>query len=326
MLKAAVIGLGKIGQVYDYDCLDGAKVYTHAAAYHLHPAFELIGGVDPDEHCRKLFEKKFGKPAFRSIDELYKLLKPDVVSLCVPTPFHAEVFNQIMCHAPCAVLCEKPIANFYEEGRAMRALAAKQGCVLLVNYMRRFDAGVLELKARIERRDFGEIYKGTVEYSRGVLNNGSHFIDLLSFLLGAVSDVQVLRAGRDALVGDCEPDVRIRVGGADIYFLAGREEDFNIAEVRLTGTRGMIEYKKSGEEIVAHKVMVDPDLPSRTILDPSGEVIPSDMSRYQYFVVDALFKALSEGKGLNSNADTALETLAVVEKIRELRKGFKNEK
>jgi len=74
-----------------------------------------------------------------------------------------------------------------------------------------------------------EIYKGVVWYGKGMRNNGSHFVDLMRFLLGEASDPRLLCEGRAWNGTDPEPDVKARFGGADVHFLAAREECFTIA-------------------------------------------------------------------------------------------------
>jgi len=91
--ESAVIGLGKIGMGFDYYCSDRSVTLTHASAYTQHPNFKLLCGVDPDCLRRKAFTKKFKLPAYGSVAEMFDTHQPEVVSLCVPTRYHFEVFN-----------------------------------------------------------------------------------------------------------------------------------------------------------------------------------------------------------------------------------------
>ena len=113
---SAVLGLGAIGQEYDYDEVGGSKVLTHASGYANHPSFDLVAGVDPDCKRRKKFEKKFKRPSFQSVDELFKNCSPEVLSICTPTPLHFSVFKEALSCSPKAVVCEKPLAQTPGEG------------------------------------------------------------------------------------------------------------------------------------------------------------------------------------------------------------------
>lgn len=314
MFTAAVVGLGNIGQGFDYDLTDASRVLTHASGFLHHPGFRLVAGVDPDPGAREKFERKFHQPAFGSVAELYRQLAPDVVSLGVPTALHFTVFQEVISHSPKAILCEKPLAQTLAEAEKIRDMARRAGCLLLVNYLRRFEPGVLELKKRIEQKECGEIYKGTLWYAKGILNNGSHYLDLLRYLLGEVEDLVLLDPGRPGLA-DPEPDLKITFAGTPVYFLAGREECYSIKELELYGTLGQIKYSQAGEVIVIRKTRSSPIFSGYRILEEQGQPIIADLPRYQLHVLEALYQALLTGSALNSDGDTALETMAVAERI-----------
>jgi predicted dehydrogenase len=315
MFSAAVVGLGNIGLRYDYDETDASRVLTHSSAFYNHRHFDLVAGVDPSPAARKKFEDKFNKPTFATVVDLYGRMAPDVLAIGVPTPLHSSVFEEIIRHSPKAILCEKPIASTLVEGKKMCEIAQAAHCTLLVNYMRRFEPGVIELKKRIKKMELGDIYKGVLWYSKGILNNGSHFVDLLIFLLGNVKDIALLDPGRKHMPHDPEPDLKIKFGDVDIYFLAGREENFSVKELELMGTSGSINYFRGGEDIVLRKTCPHDLFPTYMVLEKEGMNISTDLRRYQLHVLDALYETLTTGAALNSDGQTALETMAVVEKI-----------
>ncbi len=76
---------------------------------------------------------------------------------------------------------------------------------------------------------------------QGDCTNGSHFVDLLAFLFGPASDVQRILPGR-SLGFDVEPDVRVRFGPVDVYFLAAREECFSMRELQLISDTCELRY------------------------------------------------------------------------------------
>jgi len=314
VFSAAIIGLGQIGLEYDYQATDDQVMVTHASGFAGHSGFALAGGVDSDPVQRERFERKYGCPAYATLDQLLAHVSPEVFSLAVPTALHHRAFTELLEAGPRGILCEKPIASTVADAEEMLALARSRGCAVLVNYMRRFEPGVLLLREAIRRGDFGEIYKGSVWYSKGFLNNGSHFIDLLRFLLGEVSDFHLVSAGAGAIPGDPEPDVMLRFGAAEIYFLSGRESCFSLAEVELVGTKGRLLYAGGGASIECRFREPDPDYPGYFGLG-AAQRIPSDLPRYQWHVLEALHGHLCQGTPLNSDAASALETLKVVERI-----------
>ncbi|MDD5171011.1 MAG: Gfo/Idh/MocA family oxidoreductase, partial [Syntrophales bacterium] len=249
-LTAAVIGLGRIGQGYDYDQQSDQVIVTHAAAYAKHPGYQLVAAVDPDPSQRSRFESKFDRPAYADLNSMMNHQQPDVLSLAVPAESHPAVFKDMIRYHPRAILCEKPIALTSEEGRQMQFLAEKKGFTLVVNYMRRFEPGAVALGRIVRTKEIGTIFKGVAWYSKGLYNNGSHFIDLLRFWLGEVTCVEVMRRGRLWNETDPEPDVCLHFDGIPVYLLAGREEHFSIGGIDLYATAGMVQYADSGHRIV----------------------------------------------------------------------------
>jgi predicted dehydrogenase len=312
---AAVVGLGNMGQGFDYDCPDPSRTLTHAAAFHYHSGFELVGGVDPDAAARQRFSAKFGKAAFASVQELWSAVSPDVVALCVPTPLHSRVFHEIVAHGPKGIICEKPLAVAQAEGEAMVAAAAAAGSILVVNYIRRFEPGVLELRRRISSGEFGTFYKGVQWYSKGILTNGSHFVDLLSFLFGPATRIQVLQRGRAYSDFDCEPDALVRFGDVTICFLAAREECFSMRDLYLISDKGEVYCATSGEVIEWRSKRPHPIVPGYAILAEVPERIQTDMRRYQWHVAQALLDALTTGTVACSTGLTALRTMATVQQL-----------
>lgn len=312
---AAVIGLGRIGQGYDYDRCDDTIVATHASAYVRHTGFELLAAVDPDPLQREKFTAKFQRPAYADLPLLMAKHKPEVFSIAVPADRHLSVFQDIIRYKPVAVVCEKPIAVSVVDARLMQAIAEHHQCTLAVNYMRRFEPGSIALRRIIRSGEMGECFKGVVWYSKGFLNNGSHFIDLLRFWLGDVTHVDVTKEGRKWDGLDPEPDVCIHFNEIPVYFLAGRAECFSIGEINLFASKGTIRYAESGNRIELHRTRPDPVFEEYTTLSPDKEIIATDLKRYQWHVLDGLYRHLTGGAVLNSTGDSATETLEVVELV-----------
>jgi predicted dehydrogenase len=311
---AAVVGLGRIGQEYDYDRAAEACVLTHASAFATHEGFELVAGVDPDVRQRERFERKFRRAAFGDVEALLCRQRPDVFAIAVPTRLHCSVFEMIVQARPRAVICEKPMTACVQDARRMVALAEDSSCALLVNYFRRFEPGVLALRRAIHQGDLGEIYKGTVWYTKGWLVNAAHFVDLSRFLLGEAKEVAVLDPGPRLTGDDPEPDVRIRFADTAMYFLCGREECASMAELELIGTRGRVRYEQGGARIEVQLSQPDPLFPGYRTFAGTGTV-PTDLNRYQWHVLESLHRHLTAGAELNADGRSSVETLEVIERV-----------
>ena len=312
-LTSVVIGLGQIGQGYDYNNNDESIILTHASAFHFHPEFELIAGVDPDANKRQQFEKKFSVPAYPGLDDLQKRHEPEIISLAVPTDLHYSIFGDALSLCPKAILCEKPIAIQVAEAEQMVALAEDSNCAVIVNYLRRFNPAINTLKKHIKSKKLGDIYKGTAWYTKGIVDNGSHFIDLFIFLLGEVQEIQILKHGRKWHSRDPEPDVLIRFGQTDIYMLAGREEHCCMGQFELLGTKGKIQFEDD-QPIKIRYAEDDPIYPGYKNLGIEEE-IENPSNRNIWFTLENLAEHLNRGSRLKSTVESSTNTLRVVERI-----------
>ncbi len=316
--SAAVAGLGNIGLRYDLGETDNGRVVSHARAFAVHPGYSLVGGIDSDETGRSLLEQYYNVPAFPDLDTMLSAgIRPEVWSIAVPTPLHFTFFQDIIGLTPIAVLCEKPLAESVADGERMVVAAAESGCALAVNYMRRFEPGVLALRRMIAEGMLGEIYKGSAWYSKGLLNNGSHVIDLLAFLLGDAGPVQVINAGRNWDGRDPEPDVCMTFGAARVFLLAAREESFSHIGFELVGTGGTVRYIDGGHRIELRRTLPEPALPGYRILGSEVDVVPTELKRYQWHAVDALHLHIEQGNPLHSSGASALETLRTIDRVRD---------
>lgn len=311
--SAVVVGLGSIGQGYDYDT--EGLILTHARAFARHPGFELLAGVDPNAYQRERFEQQYHLPAYPDCAALLAAVNPEVMALSVPTSLHAATLMQVLAAHPKAVLCEKPLAQTLTDAQRMVAAAATAGCTLAVNYVRRFDPGVQELKHAIDARQYGEIYKGVAWYSKGLRNNGTHLVDLLRYLLGEANGYALIELGRKWQQLDPEPDFRIRFGATEVYFLSARGECFSHFHIELLATGGRLVYADGGSDIRARRVCNDPVFSGYRQLDPQNFRFCADMGRYQWHALESLYQHLNNGTALASDGVSALATQELVENI-----------
>lgn len=306
-LSAAVVGLGKMG-LRAGGASDDRAVVTHAAAYAAHPGFDLVGAVDIDPVARAGFEARYRQPAFASIPELRDALWPEVVAIAVPTPLHEPTLREVLADAPRAVVCEKPLAETLLKAERMVQAAEDAHCALAVNYMRRFEPGTQRVRSLLARDAIGELLRGSAWYLYDLVETGSHYVDLLTFLLGAPSAIERLGAR-----GDPAPPVLLRYGDVPIYLLPS--ERGSASELELRGTEGQIRYLQGGRQISLHRTTRPASDPSTRMYDLVGEDIPSDLSRFQLHVVDAVHKHLQQGIPLPSDGHSALMTLELCEEV-----------
>ena len=164
-----IIGLGQIGMASDLKLEDKHHVYTHARAFAKHPAFTLLGGVDACPERRNEFWTHYNQPAFTNVVEGMASCKPDVVVIAVPTDDHALVLQEVLeVGVPQVILCEKPLAYELSVAKEMVERCKRKNCQLFVNYVRRADPAVRQIKLWIEHGQIATPLKGTFWYTKGL--------------------------------------------------------------------------------------------------------------------------------------------------------------
>lgn len=289
---AAIVGLGRIGMLYDRHLPASSHVLSHARAFAEHPDFALVGAADLDPPLREDFSRLYGAPAYPSVGELVAAAKPDVLVIASPTKTHARVLQEALDrHAPRLVLCEKPLAYDAAEAQAMIDTCERRGVLLFVNFIRRADPGVREIASRIASGKIAAPFKSAVWYSKGLLHNGSHLVDLMSFWFGPIRDVRLVQSGRTLADGDAEPDFLATFDQGSAMFCAAWEEHFSHYTLDLVAASGRLRYEQGGE-LLWQRAETHPTLDGYRRLAPEPEIIGNDMNRYQDHVAEQLGLAL----------------------------------
>ena len=124
-VRAGVVGVGNMGRHH-------ARVYAELASV------ELVGVCDQDRDRAAEVAARHGTAA---LDRTTLLERADVVSVVVPTPFHAEVADEAIA-AGVDVLVEKPFVADPEEGRRLAESARRAGVTIQVGHVERFNPAV----------------------------------------------------------------------------------------------------------------------------------------------------------------------------------------
>lgn len=303
-----IVGLGKIGLGYDISDPSDENIRTHARAFHLHQKFILVAGVDPSLQARELFEENYECKAYSDLRSALHELKPDVVVVATPTEQHLTDIEMIVAvSSPKAILCEKPLSYNGDDGKKILDLCNAKNIDVYVNYIRRADPAVIEIKARLEAREIETPLKGVAWYSKGLLHNGSHFVDLLTYWLGDTLSIAVLDQGEPLGFGDFQTDVIIEFEGGSIVFLATDDTSFPHSAIELISPSGRLNYGQGGLSIIWHSAMNDDA--------QRGEVIQSELSKYQLHAADHLANALENKPNNLCSGQQALKTVACICKI-----------
>ena len=314
-LRGLVIGLGNVGLDYDLVHDSADYVLTHSNALHVHPYFDLVGGCDINDAQNVKFYDKYKKPSFSTIKEALIKTKPDIVCVSVPTKNHHAVINEVFKIAkPKIILCEKPISDSLENGIRIKELCDENKCKLFINFMRKSDVGSIEVKKRIDNGEIISPMKGVCWYSKGLLNNGSHFINLLEFWLGEAESYKIINKGIKDISGDSEPDVKINFKHGEIFFLSKKEDLFSFYTMELIASNGRLKYEMNGSVSWQSKVK-DDIFQKYTILDKNKSKIEDKMNYSQYYVLNEIKKNNENKKSVLCDSEEALRNLDFLNNI-----------
>jgi predicted dehydrogenase len=117
---------------------------------------ELLGVTDDDPLRGQRIAAENHARYFHSYEDLFEA-KPDGVIICTENNRHRPLVEMAASRGV-HVLCEKPIATTLEDARAIVDVCEKTGVLLMTAFPMRFSAPLLEIKAGLDRGDFGDIY------------------------------------------------------------------------------------------------------------------------------------------------------------------------
>ncbi len=249
--RAAVVGCGRIGVTMEEDQRRLSPA-THAGAYRACPRTELVAVVDVDAervaHATRSFS---GVRGFTSVEAMLDAVHPEIVSVATPAGQHRAGVEACARRGVRAVICEKPIAESLDDGRAMIEACAAGGTLLLIDHMRRFDPLLRGLRDEIVAGALGDVTQATAYYTAGVFNSGTHMVDLMRFFLGDVSWVlAVENSTASHPPGDFSADAILGfTSGARGVLQVQEVKDYSIFTLRLHGRSGAAVIDRFGFEV-----------------------------------------------------------------------------
>jgi predicted dehydrogenase len=318
-LDALIVGCGNIAGRFDAARGDAAAFpLTHAGAYTADSRFRLAACVEPDVARRREFMDRWRVSAgYGSIDEAARARERfDVVSICSPTPSHESDLAAALKLAPRVIFCEKPVSTAAASTQRLVLACKDAGVQLAVNYTRRWDPSVADLRKGIEEGRWGRLRCVVGYYNKGLLNNGSHMLDLLCLLLGPL---RVLHVGRP--VNDFSPDDPTlpvwleATGEVPVHIVCGHAEDFALFELQFTFSDALVAMEEGGMYWRERKTVPSSEfagyrVPGEGMRRAGG--YPQAMLRS----IDNIFAAVRHGQPLASDGDSALAAQRLCEVIR----------
>ncbi len=204
-IRFAVVGCGRISR-------------NHLAAIRAHAAdAELTAVCDIDGAALQAAQRETDARPFSSLPSLLEGSDADAVVLATPSGLHASQAIAV-ARSGRHVITEKPMATRWHDGLRMVEVCDAAAVRLFVVKQNRHNATIRLLKRAVESHRFGRIFsvninvfwnrpqsyydsgawRGTWEFDGGALmNQASHYIDLLDWLIGPIESVHAFTATLD---------------------------------------------------------------------------------------------------------------------------------
>jgi UDP-N-acetyl-2-amino-2-deoxyglucuronate dehydrogenase len=201
-LRFALVGCGRIAQRH------------FAALKQHHERTELVAVCDNQAQALAAAVATTGATGYASLDELLVRCDADAVVLATPSGLHSRQAIKV-AQSGRHVVSEKPMATKWEEGVAMVRACRDAGVKLFVVKQNRLNATLQLVKSAIDQGRFGRMalvnvnvfwsrpqsyydaapWRGRWDLDGGAfMNQASHYVDLVDWLVGPVDNVHAYTA------------------------------------------------------------------------------------------------------------------------------------
>jgi UDP-N-acetyl-2-amino-2-deoxyglucuronate dehydrogenase len=211
-LRIGLVGCGRISK-------------NHFLSFDKHSEdIQLVAVCDIDQTVLMQHSRERGVPGYLRMEDMLKAEALDLVALCTPSGLHPEQAILAARHGV-HVVTEKPMATRWNDGIRMVRACDEAGVRLFVVKQNRRNTTLQLLKRAVSEKRFGKIHlvqlnvfwtrpqsyydqgngwRGTWEFDGGAfMNQASHYVDLLEWLVGPVEKVQAMTSTtRDIEVED----------------------------------------------------------------------------------------------------------------------------
>lgn len=200
-IRVALVGCGRISR-------------NHFDAIEKIADLQLAAVCDVNGERAREAGARYGVPGFESYDEMLASVQCDAVAVCTPSGLHPK-HGIAAARAGKHVICEKPMAISLEGADALVRECDAAGVHLFVVKQNRLNPSIQLLRRAIDGGRFGRIYlanttvrwtrpqeyydqapwRGTWEFDGGaIMNQASHYVDLVQWLVGPVESVMAKTA------------------------------------------------------------------------------------------------------------------------------------
>ena len=269
-VRVALVGCGRISR-------------NHVEALERIEGFELVSVADSELARAEAVAAERAIPAFSTLEAMLDAVPSDLVSICTPSGLHPPLGVRA-ARAGRHVLTEKPMAISLATADELVQACDDAGVHLFVVKQNRLNPAIQLLRHAIDKGRFGRIYsanvtvrwtrpqeyydaepwRGTWEFDGGaIMNQASHYVDLLQWLVGPVESVMAktaTQARRIEAEDSGVASVKFRSGALGVIEVSVLTYPRNLeGSITILGERGTVKIGGTAVNKVEHWQFADYD-------------------------------------------------------------------
>ena len=301
--KVAVIGVGAFGR-------------NHCRVVHESEEAELTAVVDIDAARAQEVAAQYGARALTNAGELAGLVEAAIIA--APTTAH-EALGVMLMEAGIDALVEKPIAPDLAAASRLIEAAGRNGRILQIGHLERFNPAVIELERRATLPLFFEIHRMNIFSPRSldvdvVLDLMIHDVDIVLALAGA--EPEEIRAAGVRVLSDKVDIANVRMqfpNGCVANLTASRVSTERVRKLRLFQPKQYLSLDYGRQDLAVFSVGSE-----RQIGFEQAAVAKAEPLKLQ---LEAFLEAIRFRKSPKCDGARARQTLgaalAIIDKIKE---------
>lgn len=306
-IRVAVIGAGVFGRHH-------LRILKQAANA------DLVAVVDANAERGEAAAKDFGCAALPDAGELVG--KVDAAVIAAPTSLHAELGVPLLENG-IDLLVEKPIAATHDEAASLVDAAQRQGRILQVGHLERFNPAVTALAKIRTVPLFFEVHRLSVFSPRSldvdvVLDLMIHDLDIVLSLAGALPDE--IRAAGVHILSEKVDIANVRLAfpnGCIANLTASRVSTERVRKLRLFQPSQYISLDYEKQQAAVFTVSAQHQIGFQNLAIEKVEPLRLEVEDFLECVATRRRPRVSGDDGLRA-LDAALEILAKIEEHRKL--------
>jgi UDP-N-acetyl-2-amino-2-deoxyglucuronate dehydrogenase len=269
-VRVALVGCGRISQ-------------NHFDAIKKVDGLKLVAVCDEVLSRAEAAGKKLEVPFFADYSKMLASAECDAVTICTPSGLHSAQ-GVLAARAGKHVITEKPMAITLDQADALVAACDEARVNLFVVKQNRLNPPIQLLKKAIDKGRFGRLFmanatvrwqrpqnyyddakwRGTWEFDGGaIMNQASHYVDLIQWLVGPVESVMAKTATQARRI-EAEDSgaavLRFRNGALGVIEVNVLTYPKNLeGSITLMGERGTVRVAGTAVNKIEHWEFADPD-------------------------------------------------------------------